>query len=662
MKFRHLLSMALLAVTAFNASAQIEDGGTYYLKNVESGLFFGGENNWGTKGTLSDKGDLFKLIKLSDGVYTIQNTVVSVNDKNLGANFFVDNAGATGGWTIAEVESGIYTIYNAEPGYMAQGTEALAKGFAAVGVKEVTNAAKWYILTKEQAVAQMATATAENPVPASFLISNPGFNRNYSNTAWTIEASNKNLCGGTNDNKCAESYRSTFTLSQTIEGAPKGMYTLTAQGFYRQDGTDNENLPVFYANGKTATFPLKTGSENSMDAASNSFAKGLYTIDPITFEVGDDGVITLGAKLETNVLLWCIWDNFVLTYYGATATAEDVQNAEAIKAYKAALAAAKAVDTDKTMDATALKGITDAIANYAEDKVLTNGATTESINAATAALNAAAETATKSISNAEALMAMNDLMESTNVYTKDAYDAYKKLYDDYTAAWTAGTLTETVVNPSKTTGWHAENDCDNFLLSAWDTNPDFKDNPAYYINTWSVEGDNDGTNFKVPFFEYWTGDANSLGAKTLTATMTDLPTGSYSVSAWVRVRTKNETGADIEAYGITLQANEGEAVDVTKGETKIALDKTNNFFLEEAIAYGDVTDGTLKIKFNVAADNNISWLSFKNVKFERLGPPTAISEVANKATAKTIFNVAGQQMSGLQKGINIVDGKKVYLK
>ena len=44
-------------------------------------------------------------------------------------------------------------------------------------------------------------------------------------------------------------------------------------------------------------------------------------------------------------------------------------------------------------------------------------------------------------------------------------------------------------------------------------------------------------------------------------------------------------------------------------------------------------DGVLKIKFNVAADNNISWLSFKNVKFEKqeaelekfyiMGPGTA---------------------------------------
>ena len=42
---------------------------------------------------------------------------------------------------------------------------------------------------------------------------------------------------------------------------------------------------------------------------------------------------------------------------------------------------------------------------------------------------------------------------------------------------------------------------------------------------------------------------------------------------------------------------------------------------------------------------------------------TAINEVeAKPAAARTIFNAAGQQMKSLQRGLNIVDGKKVYVK
>jgi hypothetical protein len=143
-------------------------------------------------------------------------------------------------------------------------------------------------------------------------IINPSFEE-ADGKGWTIAAGNKNLHGGKADNYCAESYRSTFTLSQVVEGMPNGTYKLTAQGFYRQDGSDNDNLPVFYANDETATFPLRTGSENSMNAASDAFTAGTYTIEPIEFTV-EDGTITLGAKLENNTMLWCIWDNFKLTF------------------------------------------------------------------------------------------------------------------------------------------------------------------------------------------------------------------------------------------------------------------------------------------------------------------------------------------------------------
>ena len=70
----------------------------------------------------------------------------------------------------------------------------------------------------------------------------------------------------------------------------------------------------------------------------------------------------------------------------------------------------------------------------------------------------------------------------------------------------------------------------------------------------------------------------------------------------------------------------------------------------------------MKIKFIVAADNNISWLSFKNVKFEKVSDATKIAGVTEKAAQKAIFNAAGQQMKNLQKGINIVDGAKIYVK
>ena len=72
-----------------------------------------------------------------------------------------------------------------------------------------------------------------------------------------------------------------------------------------------------------------------------------------------------------------------------------------------------------------------------------------------------------------------------------------------------------------------------------------------------------------------------------------------------------KNGEDMEAaHGITFSANDGEAVDVTTGEI------VGQFRLAKYTAQCVVAeDGLLTVKFNVAADNDISWLSFKNVKY-----------------------------------------------
>ncbi|MBQ7496154.1 MAG: hypothetical protein IJT75_10490, partial [Bacteroidaceae bacterium] len=209
---------------------------------------------------------------------------------------------------------------------------------------------------------------------------------------------------------------------------------------------------------------------------------------------------------------------------------------------------------------------------------------------------------------AEKLEAMKALVDATNFYTPEAYDEYygtpKAKYDERTLTSAEANALQ---NPNLTTGWHAALTVDNFLLSVWDAEPDFASN--YYINSWSVEGDSDGTNFRVPFFEYWTGDDNSLGERELTAQLDGLEPGNYSVNVWARVRVKN--GEDMEAaHGITFSANDGEAVDVTTGEI------VGQFRLAKYTAQCVVAeDGLLTVKFNVAADNDISWLSFKNVKY-----------------------------------------------
>ena len=608
---------AVEAAVAGLVVAPLFADGKYYIYNNNVQKYLAAGSSWGTHAVVNATG-LDYTLTLADGKYTMDSQV-----SNGGNKHFLNgewNDGDAMGWTFEAVEGkeGVYTISNGTQFLTAQENgEVLLKEDATV------EAAQWTLKTVEARVAELAAATAEAPVDASFLITDANFGRNdLRKSAWTTEASNLNMSGGNNTNNCAESYHSVFSLSQTLTNLPKGVYALTAQGFYRQDGQDNDNLPVFFANNEAITFPAKTGSENSMSQASESFTAGNYTIAPIYVQVAEDGQLTVGAKLEGNTALWCIWDNFQLTYYGADADIEQLKNA-AIIAELAALREQLAEKKDQVE--------IEVVKTEAENALTATADVTgtDAINAAVETLKAALDKVEASLDAKAKLANMKELVDATNVYTAKAKNEY---YDQWVVKYNDGTITKAEANalqdPFIVTGWHANITVDNFLLSAWDTNPDFQDAP-YYINSWSIEGESDGSNFKVPFFEYWTNDDSSLGEKTLTATMNGLEAGEYNVTAWVRVRMKN--GAEAPATGVKLQANDGEAVDVCDGEA------FGPMYVKEVAATGTVAeDGVLKIKFNVAADNNVSWLSFKNVKFEKHITVDPIIEAAKTALQDAI--------------------------
>ena len=378
-------------------------------------------------------------------------------------------------------------------------------------------------------------------------------------------------------------------MTQTIEGLENGKYAieLYANAFFTS-GRGFESAMEDGANDVAYVFANNEKAFLTCNIATATQQNGEYALE---VEV-TDGTLTLGLGKEQAGTNWHTIQIKSLTFQKTLG-----------EAYQQVLPEAEEV-LAKKMSADVKAALEAAIA---APKSLESFAVLEQAIAAAKNNAAAYESA------APILAAMKELVDGTNVYTDAALAEY---YTNYVEKYENGTLTSedgnALQNPNNVTGWHAAITCDNFLLSAWDTNPDF-DNAPYYINTWSVEGDNDGSNFHVPFFEYWTGDGDSLGERTLTATMNGLEAGNYEVSAWVRVRAKN--GYEAPAYGITLQANDGEAINVAAG-TQIG---TSQFYLDTFIATGTVgADGVLKIKFNVAADNNISWLSFKNVKYNRI--------------------------------------------
>lgn len=295
--------------------------GQYYIVDATTNKMMAAGHDWSTRGIVSDMGlDLTLTPDASSKTVTIDSRVSNGGDSHF-LNILNDNelymdSNAFGwgfvtngtGYSIYDYTSGKYISIDANDNLVLSATP-----------RQFNLVSKADMMT--QLKAKMAAATETNPVDATMLITDPNFNRNDARSeAWeVVECTpwNYNPSGGNDLNNCAESYCSKFTIRQTISGAPAGKYQLTAQGFYRQDENKGQTVaaPMFFANGVNKDVLPLTGSENSMTDASVSFTAGKYTIDPIEFEVTEDGMMYIGITSST-ASHWVIWDNFRLTYLG----------------------------------------------------------------------------------------------------------------------------------------------------------------------------------------------------------------------------------------------------------------------------------------------------------------------------------------------------------
>ncbi len=401
-------------------------------------------------------------------------------------------------------------------------------------------------------------------------------------------------------------------LSQTVSGLTKGTYEVTVfatshNAWKGSAGLTEDANDVAYIFAKAGEIELQEFFTARQDPGMSADEPYKVTISNIP--VGDDGELTIGLALAQAGK--CEWHTIQIYQLTGKLDLSGI-----VPLYKTALSDAQAA-AEKDMPEGLKNDLNAAISTYSS----IDETSEEALNEAIAALQAVTERVTAYEIASDVLPKMKAEIDKTNVYTQDAYEEY---YGQWLPKYEAGTLTlveaQVLQDPSVGTGWHDAVTVDNFLLSAWDTNPDFVNAP-YYINTWSVEGNNDGTNFRVPFFEYFADSKGSLAERTLTATMEGVEPGSYAVSAWVRVRVMDNVAA-AAATGVTLSANSGTAVDVTEGTT------VDRFNLAEYQTFCTVgSDGILKIQFNVAADNNVHWLSFKNVKFEKTNLPALYAEI-----------------------------------
>lgn len=146
----------------------------------------------------------------------------------------------------------------------------------------------------------------------------------------------------------------------------------------------------------------------------------------------------------------------------------------------------------------------------------------------------------------------------------------------------------------------ANNSIDAFTYSlASEENKD-----TWHTNTWSTEGQSDGTRFQVPFHELWKGSGGKLLDATITGTYTPTANGVYKVSAWVRAA--NEAGGDVTGLKIFVGDAETDActgISVMGGKGRLGT-------------YTAMADGVAGTPFNYGFNINnatINWLAFKNV-------------------------------------------------
>jgi hypothetical protein len=396
--------------------ASFTDGGKYLFKNIGSGKYFGPANNAGTQASLIQPSHFNTLHAQTGGAYTIESQVNNGGTSYYFNGSYMDNGNAA--WlNIYQVSEGIYVIAPSDNTLSFFGYDGNSTVLAA-GLADYNNPnTQWQIVKYEDA---LNDATQENPVDATFMVLDQNFDRNNRHgSAWTVAASNSNLSGGEDYNRIAESWRSAFTVSQTIT-VPNGYYKVRAQAAITEYDATGTDLPVVYVEGATIAstpFPICTNGNSGMGQFSANFRDGQFYTEWTDLVSVTTKSLTVGVK-GTRTNSWCVWDNIQLMYYGP------LDLSDFVAAYETALATAKEKAT-LHMSNTALAELNAAIDTYDTGKV--DETDQSALETATDALNTAISNANASIAKYAELLAA---ITNANTTYPTAFEAGETLLNN----------------------------------------------------------------------------------------------------------------------------------------------------------------------------------------------------------------------------------------
>ena len=308
--------------------------GTYYLKDVDSGLYLSRGADWGTQATLSTLGIPVAITNIQDDIYTIRYR--DLNAKLLGnLNYpFTDvDAGEKTQWRFRDAGNGnVYLESTFDGKYFT----ASATGTGAEFTDDISNATPFafvsntayekYISTmnplKEETLYNIGADVTSLVVNASMATGIDG----WENTVHTYVNSGTIPVGRTPANSFSinETFELEGGITQTITGlTPNGIYRLTIPAFFRPAdrslciAADNEGLKPgnAYIICGDAKVRMKTWAEertsntypDDMEGAAKCFNNGLYQ-NVVTGHADENGQLTIGLGVaHRKAKQWLIW-------------------------------------------------------------------------------------------------------------------------------------------------------------------------------------------------------------------------------------------------------------------------------------------------------------------------------------------------------------------
>ena len=265
----------------------------YYIYNLGAKLFLGAGEDWGThlaleyasnpmmliqaeRDAVDEDGEPTGEIEVIEGAYYVEtfrpNGEIGTGDF-LGWNGYIDvGLGSTWEFIPVEGKPNVYNIAQYGQTFTAEGktyagTAYEPGGKKYLGLRSGDNAYapsyyivdtdlhspeletnQWMLITREEMLGFLKTATEENPADLTFLIENPGYDQRWTIDNWMFTNGSVLGRGGNNAQFVFEAYNADdFWMGQDIfpeeaqDALPAGTYVLEVQGYYR-DGIEGAHV------------------------------------------------------------------------------------------------------------------------------------------------------------------------------------------------------------------------------------------------------------------------------------------------------------------------------------------------------------------------------------------------------------------------------------